>query len=222
MADAHPKQTPSSQGTPRARRYAPGHRPFRLRLHGWLRWLHTYISMFSLLSILFFALTGITLNHPDWTFTGEPTPRVLKGKFPPNWNTGGKVDLFRVGEYLRAHDGVRGTADPVDPPQPDDDEGTLTYKAPGYNADCVFSTKTGTYELTVTTQGFVGMMNDFHRGNSASSGWRSLIDVSGILLSFVALTGLGLLVYLKKLRASALIAMGVGALIVIVLMKLSF
>ncbi len=175
--------------------------------------------MFSLLAILFFSLTGITLNHPDWTFANSETKKELKGQLPQGWKSGSKPDLFRIGEYLRAHDGVRGTADK---PEVDDEEGTLSYKAPGYNADCVFNVKTGTYDLTVTTQGFIGMMNDFHRGNAAGTGWRWLIDVAGILLSVVAFTGLCLLYYLKKMRVAAFIAMGVGALIVAILMKLSF
>lgn len=175
--------------------------------------------MFSLLAILFFALTGITLNHPDWKFTSAETKRELKGQFPQGWKKAGKPEWFVIGEYLRAHDGVRGTADP---PEVDGDEGTLTYKAPGYNADCFFNAKTGTYELTVTTQGFIGMMNDFHRGTSSGAAWRWVIDLAGILLSVVALTGLGLLYYLKKLRVAAFIAMGVGTLIIIILMKLAF
>ncbi len=30
------------------------------------RTLHIYVSMALLLLMLFFAFTGITLNHPDW------------------------------------------------------------------------------------------------------------------------------------------------------------
>jgi hypothetical protein len=41
-------------------------RPLRLRIHSALRWLHIYTSMVSLVAVLFFALTGVTLNHPDW------------------------------------------------------------------------------------------------------------------------------------------------------------
>ena len=29
-----------------------------------MRWLHIYLSMFSLAVVLFFSVTGITLNHP--------------------------------------------------------------------------------------------------------------------------------------------------------------
>ena len=34
----------------------------------WVRWIHVYTSMISLLIVLFFGLTGITLNHPKWIF----------------------------------------------------------------------------------------------------------------------------------------------------------
>ena len=50
---------------PRVRR----RRPLRLRVHTVLRWLHIYTSMVSLLVVLFFAATGVTLNHPDWLAT---------------------------------------------------------------------------------------------------------------------------------------------------------
>jgi hypothetical protein len=30
------------------------------------RWLHIYLSMISFVIILFFAVTGLTLNHADW------------------------------------------------------------------------------------------------------------------------------------------------------------
>ena len=37
------------------------------QLYSVLRWLHVYVSMLSFRAILFFAITGITLNHPEWT-----------------------------------------------------------------------------------------------------------------------------------------------------------
>ena len=30
-----------------------------------MRWLHIYLSMFGLAAVLFFSVTGITLNHPN-------------------------------------------------------------------------------------------------------------------------------------------------------------
>ena len=37
-------------------------------IHRWSRWIHVYTSMVALLIVLFFGVTGITLNHPKWTF----------------------------------------------------------------------------------------------------------------------------------------------------------
>ena len=58
-------------------------RPLRLRVHTVLRWLHIYTSMVSLVAVLFFAATGVTLNHPDW-LAAEST-RELTGQLPPTW-----------------------------------------------------------------------------------------------------------------------------------------
>ena len=40
----------------------------RRMLASWSRWAHIYLSMFGLAVILFFSVTGLTLNHPDWFF----------------------------------------------------------------------------------------------------------------------------------------------------------
>ncbi|MGH9887768.1 MAG: PepSY-associated TM helix domain-containing protein, partial [bacterium] len=90
-------------------------------------------------------------------------------------------------------------------------EASLTFKAPGYSADCFIDSATGDYRLTVSYQGAVGVLNDLHRGRDAGAAWNWLIDVSGGFLTLVAITGLGLLVYLKKIRARALMTMAIGA-----------
>ncbi len=33
--------------------------------HRWARWIHVYTSMVALVVVLFFGITGITLNHPS-------------------------------------------------------------------------------------------------------------------------------------------------------------
>lgn len=175
--------------------------------------------MFSLLAILFFALTGVTLNHPDWAFTNTEKKVETKGKLPSGWHKGKDVDWFVVSEYLRQHDGIRGG---VTDKEADESEGSITFKAPGYSADCFFNAQTGTYDLAVTTLGFTGMMNDFHRGKDAGRAWSWVIDISGITLATVAITGLGLLWYLKKIRTAAFLVMGSGALLIWLAMKLTY
>lgn len=193
---------------PRVRR----RRPLRLRVHTVLRWLHIYSSMVSLLVVLFFAATGVTLNHPDW-LAGERTEEV-SGTLPSAWKTAKGIDWLVVAEHLRAAHGVHGTvADRTE----DDRQGALTFRAPGYSADCFIDVRTGSYKLTVSYQGAVGVLNDLHRGRDAGRTWAWLIDVAGIFLVFLSLTGLSLLFYLRKVRLKGMLTLAAGAVLVIVL-----
>ena len=196
---------------PRVRR----RRPLRLRVHTVLRWLHIYTSMVSLLVVLFFAATGVTLNHPDW-LAGERTEE-LTGTLPAAWKTAKGIDWLVVAEHLRTANGVHGT---VADRREDDREGSLTFRAPGYSADAFIAVRDGSYKLTTSYQGAVGVLNDLHRGRDAGSAWAWLIDASGLFLVFLSLTGLGLLFYLKKVRIKGLLVMTAGAGLVIGLAKI--
>ena len=48
----------------------------------WSRIVHVYTSMFSLLIVLFFAITGVTLNHPNWTFGTKGNRVDTTGSLP--------------------------------------------------------------------------------------------------------------------------------------------
>ena len=50
-----------------------------------MRWLHIYLSMFGLAAVFFFSATGITLNHPDWTFGQMERKRESKGQVDLHW-----------------------------------------------------------------------------------------------------------------------------------------
>jgi hypothetical protein len=191
-------------------------RPVRLRINSVLRWLHIDTSMVSLAVVLFFAATGVTLNHPSWLAT-ERTDEIT-GTLPASWKTSRGIDWMVVSEHLRASHGVHGT---VADRREDDREASLTFRAPGYSADSFIDLSDGSYKLTVSYQGAVGVLNDLHRGRDAGRSWAWLIDVAGVFLVLLSLTGLGLLFYLRKVRVSGLVAMTVGAALVIALALLA-
>ena len=200
-------------GSSAVRRRRP--RPLRLRIHTLLRWLHIYTSMASLVAVLFFAATGVTLNHPDW-LAAEST-REFVGKLPGTWKSPQGVDWLVVAEYLRSAHGVRGT---VADHNADDAQGSLTFKAPGYGADCFIAMADGSYRLTVSYQGAIGVLNDLHRGRDAGRSWAWLIDVAGVFLVLLSVTGLGLLWYLRKVRLSGLVTLAAGGMLLFMLAKL--
>ena len=79
-----------------------------IRLAALMRWLHIYLSMFGLAVILFFSLTGVTLNHPDWFTSGAERSVEAEGTLNPRWlrpvppaPSGQDVNKLEVVEYLR-------------------------------------------------------------------------------------------------------------------------
>lgn len=193
----------------------PGRRrPYKRRLYSTLRWLHVYVSMVSFLTILFFAVTGITLNHPEWAMNTAETVSDFQGDLPEGWRAGEEVDWLRVTDYLRSEHGVRGTL--IDY-RVDEFEGSVAFRAPGYTADAFFDPEVGSYQLTVVEMGTAGVLNELHRGNSSDAGWGWLIDIAGVLLTLLGLTGIGLLLYLRKFRPTGLVVLGVGSAVLVFL-----
>lgn len=104
----------------------------------------------------------------------------------------------------------------------DGDEASLSFKAPAYSADAFFARVSGEYEVTITSDGFLVAMNELHKGRDAGGVWSFWIDLSGIFLTVVSFTGFGILLYLKKMRAAALITASVGVVVMVVLMWLAW
>jgi hypothetical protein len=175
------------------------------------RWLHIYLSMVSFAIVLFFAVTGLTLNHPDWFASSVRTRQshgvVDRALLEPSGTAGsdnrGLIESVRTREHL--HGAV--AADDV---RVDDSEISFSYKAPGYSADVTVDRRSGTYELTEVRNGFVAVMNDLHKGRDSGKAWGSVIDASAVLLSLVSLTGLVILWFIYKRRAPGLILAAVG------------
>jgi uncharacterized protein len=67
--------------------------------------------------------------------------------------------------------------------------------------------------MTELRLGVFAVLNDLHKGRDSGKGWGWLIDISADLLTLVSLTGLLMLLFLKKRRLSGLIITVVGVII---------
>ena len=190
----------------------------RRETHKVTRWLHTYLSMISLALVLFFGVTGVTLNHPSWTFEMDGSQETITGTLPAGYETDGAVDFLAVSQYMQDTHGVRGDATDY---SADATQGSMSFKGPGYAADLFFDVDTGAYDLTVDQQGLLAVMNDLHKGRNTGGSWNWTIDVAGGLLVAVAATGLGLQFFLKRRRARAYVVAGLGTLVSVVLIVLT-
>ncbi|MCX7600840.1 MAG: PepSY-associated TM helix domain-containing protein [Meiothermus sp.] len=190
-------------------------KPLRARAYGVVRWLHLYASMISLLVVLFFAATGITLNHPEWVLGTAQTTHTYSGTLPQNWQRDGQVDWLQTAEALRAAHSLKGR---ISDTRADDQEASISFRAPAYAADAFINRADGSYTLKVVAQGPVAVLNDLHRGRDAGRAWAWLIDLSGGFLLLVALTGFGLSLFFRKTRAAAITTALGGAVLLLLLM----
>lgn len=184
-----------------------------------MRWLHVYTSMISLLVVLFFGITGLTLNHPSWTFGDRVDRSTHTGTLPSgDVASDGTPDFLAISEFARNEYSVGGEVADYGVAG---GEGTISYKGPGYAADLFFQVDSGEFELVIEQQGFVGVMNDLHKGRDTSSTWKWVIDISAVVLVVVAVTGLGIQLFQRKRRTRALVFAGLGGLVTLVLIAVT-
>jgi hypothetical protein len=190
-----------------------------------MRWLHIYLSMFGLATLLFFSLTGVTLNHPEWFQAGPGSTAESQGRMRPEWlraeprdsrstdrageAASGSVKKLEIVEYLRSTHGVRGALADF---QVDDQECVVSFKGAGYAADAFIDRDSGDYRITEIRHGPIAVLNDLHKGRDTGPIWSWVIDISAGMLSFASLTGLVLLLYIKRRRRRGLLTGILGTL----------
>jgi hypothetical protein len=193
-----------------------------------MRWLHIYLSMFGLAAVLFFSVTGITLNHPDWAFGQVERHGEADGQLQPRWlssehaadrpksdsasNSSFEVAKLDVVEHLRKTHTIRGALADF---RIDDNECLVTFKGPGYSADAFIDRATGHYHLTEVDHGVVALINDLHKGRDTGPVWSVVIDLAACLMTVISLTGLVLLFYLKLRRVSGLLVALIGGVVIV-------
>jgi hypothetical protein len=188
--------------------------------------------MFGLAAVLFFSVTGITLNHPDWFFGGAERQEQAEGQVDVTWLHAGtpaaaegdgtgssgepdrskEVARLEIVEHLRKTHSIRGALADF---RVDENECTVSFKGPAYAADAFIDRESGHYNLTQTSHGLVAVLNDLHKGRDTGPVWSVVIDVSAVLLTVISLTGLVLIFFLKLRRGPGLVVGLVGAAVIV-------
>lgn len=172
------------------------------QLHTW-HWISAAISM---VGMLVFAVTGITLNHAD-IIAAKPSVVDKSGTLPPS--------------LLRMLKAAPATSDAALPPpvaravsqsvgldpsgragEWSDDEVYVAMPRPGGDAWVSVNRTTGAIQSETTYQGVIALLNDLHKGRNTGFAWRLFIDVFAGAAIVFTLTGLLLLQLHAKNRKS--------------------
>ncbi len=161
--------------------------------------------MFSFAVLLFFAVTGLTLNHATW-FDGQERTAQFKGNIDLKW-VKPTVAKLEIVEFFRNKHRIGGAVHDF---TIDETQCTVSFKGPGYAADASIDRETGEYEMTETRLGFWALLNDLHKGRDTGKVWAAIIDVSAVLMTVVSLTGFVLIFFMIKRRFSGLLILAAG------------
>ncbi|MGF1744382.1 PepSY-associated TM helix domain-containing protein [Vibrio minamisatsumaniensis] len=177
-------------------------------IQSWARRLHVYISMALLFVVLFFSVTGITLNRPELFESSQPNIQRSTLTLPASLFTieDGrlKVDDNAFEAFLFEEANLSGVASGLDIYTEIEDgallvgEVSMDFKGPGYNGSVFVDLTSETVEVETTNYGVIALLNDLHKGRNSGEVWKWFIDITALLMIFFVLTGVCLLLPKKK------------------------
>ena len=191
----------------------------RRRRGYWLKQLHRWhwiSAAISLVGMLLFAITGITLNHAG-AIEASPTVATRTATLPA--------------EVLRSIAAPPGDRAPLPPALRAWAAGALAVKTgaaeaewseseiylalpePGGDAWLSIDRATGAARYERTTRGWISYLNDLHKGRNAGAAWAWFIDVFAGACIVFTLTGLILLQLHAAHRPSTWPLVGAGLLV---------
>jgi hypothetical protein len=170
--------------------------------------------MWVLLLLLFFSITGITLNHPDWQSKWGARQQLQQLPLPEplqHWPLATQQQEYATTlvDWLKRTQGVAGISWQA---RFDSDEQTLElgFKRPAGFAVALVDFATAEIELEQQFNGYLALANDLHKGRDSGALWQALIDITAIACLLFALTGFYLLLKMpsKKQLGNALAVLG--------------
>jgi len=177
----------------------------------WARTLHIYVSLLGFLMFLFFAVTGVILNHDSFGFDRVEST-VAQVRLP--------VAVVKAGDRDAIVNGLRQAASvhmPVSQFSAQGDEITVAFAGPGKRVQAVIHAADGTADVTYESRGWAGLLADLHKGAESGAMWRAVLDVISVMLGFSSLTGIIMLLALPKRQRMGLLAATAGTVLIVLI-----
>jgi hypothetical protein len=193
----------------------------------WLKQLHQWhwiSAAVSLVGMLLFAITGITLNHAG-QIEAEPKVVSRKATLPPELMAvlakgpeEGKRPLpVQLEPFLDKTVGadVAGREGEWSP-----EEVYVALARPGGDAWLSIDRETGAIEHEKTTRGVISLLNDLHKGRNSGKAWSWFIDIFAVACVIFTVTGLVLLQFHARARPMTwpLVGLGLAAPVILVIL----
>jgi hypothetical protein len=180
----------------------------KLRFYRQCRLWHGYLSAFAFAALLFFAVTGVLLNHPEWFTTKAPRVQSLNLTLTPEQ----LLELRSAAEpatlltrivadqtaLLGAYDNGAVVGDQV----------FIRLKGVRGSSDIRANLGDGSVLVAVEPATTVALLNALHRGEQAGAAWRTYIDVTAVALILLSLAGFAIFLSMAARLKTALLITG--------------
>ena len=171
------------------------------------RTLHVYLTMFGLLVLLLFGITGFTINHEEWFGATRPRVSETEGSTPPALLA--SADALHIVEHLRNTWKISGAMTDYDA---SGEKISVSFKEPGQLWEFEIEKSTGRTRMHAEAYNLAAVINNLHRGRYSGPAWRWVIDASALLVVLACATGIVLWLALPRRRVLGFIALAVGVL----------
>jgi hypothetical protein len=175
-----------------------------------VRMLHGYLSAFAFIALMFFSVTGVLLNHPEWfenykphegqaavTLTKAEIDAAMKKKEP------GRA-LAAVVATKTSLPGAFSSEDI------DGGQAIIRLDGPKGTSDLIIDLEGGKAEVRTTKASFNSLMMDLHRGKNSGGSWRFLIDATAYIVLALSILGYILFFSLRFRLKTSLVLTGVS------------
>ncbi|OTG90720.1 hypothetical protein B9T24_16335 [Acinetobacter sp. ANC 4654] len=180
------------------------------------RYVHGWLSAFAFLTLLFFSVTGLLLNHPEW-FEPAKTEETTKLILPESILKSIKQQenpSDAILNYVRQQQNMVGR---YQSSEVMDNEVMIRLESPAGATDIWVMADTGETEITQKPASTVSMLNDLHRGKNSGSAWSWLIDISAIVVIALSLVGYILFLSIKTRLVTHLVLTAASLALIILL-----
>lgn len=178
------------------------------------RWVHLYSAALVLVSMVFFAVTGFFLNHPELE-PGE-VERQQRVLTLPEWSRGpwpedgpGAAVAIRLLQWLDTEHRISGVDFAV---EYDPDDALLVFDLSGPGGGTVVEAYLEVGEAEVDTRRLTTLatLNNLHRAKHVTGFWRYLSDFSAVCMLVFCLSGAWLMLFNRQQRVPAVAVTAAG------------
>jgi len=173
------------------------------------RLIHVYVSMALLTLLLFFSITGNTLNHPEWFSESnadiEEVEIIIDAALIENPPLS-PSQLVKVVDVIEQELSISLENSTIESMS---DELFFSIKKAGENTAITLDLTSGEVFFEYTNYGFWALVNDLHKGRNTGVFWSWIIDITSILCIVFAISGFILAMPQRRFNRTLSLSLGV-------------